>query len=189
MFLYLKRLYWMFIKQTILMKKFGSKLLFLVLGLILIQACGPSEEEKRAAEQARMDSLRAVQQQQIAEQMAAMQDSLDTTDDGGELTSKPESKTETKTNTSTSNYNFVENGMYAVQVGAFRSEDKANGFVAKWKDREYPSSYVVKVGNEADGDVWFRVRIGFFDDKAGAEALGAELAKEINSGYWVSKVR
>ncbi len=185
MFLYLKRLYWMFIKLTILMKKIGSKLLFLALSLILIQACGPSEEEKRAIEQARMDSLRAVQQQQIAQQMAAMQDSLDTTDSSGDLATEAESNTETNS----SAYNFVEDGMYAVQVGAFRSEDKANGFVAKWKDRDYPSSYVVKVGNEADGDVWFRVRIGFFDDKAGAEALGAELAKEINSGFWVSKVR
>ncbi len=170
------------------MKKIGSKLLFLAITLILVQACGPSEEEKRAKEQARMDSLRAVQQQQIAEQMAALQDSLDSTD-GGELTSPADSETETKTSMGSSTYNFVENGMYAVQVGAFRSEDKANGFVAKWKDREYPSSYVVKVGDEASGDVWFRVRIGFFDDKADAEALGAELAKEINSSFWVSKVR
>ena len=170
------------------MKKIGSKTLFLAIGLMLIQACGPSEAEKRAAEQARMDSLRAVQQQQIAEQMAALQDSLDSTD-GGEITTPAASKTEAKPTMSSTTYKFVENGMYAVQVGAFRSEDKANGFVAKWADRDYPSSYVVKVGDEASGDVWFRVRIGFFGDKADAEALGAELAKEINSGFWVSKVR
>jgi len=162
------------------MKNIGNKLLLLVACLVLIQACGPSEAEKRAAEQARMDSLRAVQQQQVADQMAAMQDSLDRAE--AKLEAEPEKKEKT-------DYTFVENGPYAVQVGAFRSESKAEGFVNKWKDRDYPSTYIVKVGNEADGDVWFRVRVGFFGNKADAEVLGAQLAKEINSGFWVSKVR
>ncbi|MEQ9264383.1 MAG: SPOR domain-containing protein [Balneolaceae bacterium] len=56
----------------------------------------------------------------------------------------------------------------------------------KWEDRNYPSAYVVKIGDEATGDVWFRVRVGFFDTKEGAETFGAELSQEINSGYWVS---
>lgn len=162
------------------MKNIGNKLLLLVTCLVLIQACGPSEAEKRAAEQARMDSLRAVQQQQIADQMAAMQDSLDRAE--AKLVAEPKKDVRT-------GYNFVDNGPYAVQVGAFRSESRAESFLNKWKNRDFPNTYIVKVGNEAVGDVWFRVRVGFFGNKADAEALGAQLAKEINSGYWVSKVR
>ena len=165
------------------MKNFGVKLLFVAFGLLLIQGCGESEEERLAREQARMDSLRQVQQQQIAQQMAAMQDSLD-------AAGVTPDQTETNNSTSGSEgYTFVENGSYAVQVGAFRSEEKANSFITKWSDRNYPSAYVVKTGDEQWGDVWFRVRVGFFGSKEDAANLGAELAKEINSSYWVSKVR
>lgn len=167
------------------MKNFGVKILFVAFGLVLIQGCGESEEERRAREQARMDSLRQVQQQQIAEQMAAIQDSLD----AAGVTIEETTNSSSPSNPQAQEYTFVENGNYAVQVGAFRSEEKANSFIAKWSDRNYPSAYVVKVGDEQWGDVWFRVRVGFFGSKEDAANLGAELAKEINSSYWVSKVR
>src|SRR5690554_237413 len=101
------------------MKNIGNKLLLLVACLVLIQACGPSEAEKRAAEQARMDSLRAVQQQQVADQMAAMQDSLDRAEAKLEAEAKAEEQ---------KGPHFVNNGPYAVQVKTFRSESKAEGF-------------------------------------------------------------
>ena len=167
------------------MKNFGVKVLFVAFGFVLIQGCGESEEERLAREQARMDSLRQVQQQQIAEQMAAMQDSLD----AAGVTMEEATNNSSPSNPQGQEYTFVENGSYAVQVGAFRSEEKANSFIAKWSDRDYPSAYVVKVGDEQWGDVWFRVRVGFFGSKEDAANLGAELAKEINSSYWVSKVR
>lgn len=164
------------------MKNIGLKLLFVVIGFGLLQACGESEEQRRAREQARMDSLLKVQQQEIAEEMARLE---------RENAANAEVSEEEATQEESSNndYGFVENGEYALQVGAFRSKDKAEGYLTKWADRDYPSLYTVKVGNEEFGDVWFRVRIGFFGTKEDAENLGEELSAEINSGYWVSKVR
>jgi cell division septation protein DedD len=83
---------------------------------------------------------------------------------------------------------FAEDGEYAVQVGAFRSEDQANTYKNRLSDREYPHIYTVKVGEEETGDVWFRLRVGFFATKTDAEEFGAELGRELNTGYWVSKV-
>jgi septal ring-binding cell division protein DamX len=165
------------------MKNIGFKLLFVVLGLTMITACGETEEERRAKERARMDSLRQVQQQQIAEEMARLEQ-----ENAADSTQTEEGTTEEMMD-NTTGYSFVDQGEYAVQVGAFRSEDKAKGYIAKWSDRNYPSAYTVKVGEEQYGDVWFRVRVGYFGTKEEAARLGAELAKEINSGYWVSKVR
>ncbi len=168
------------------MKNFGIKLLLVAFAVVLVQGCGESEEERRAREQARMDSLRQVQQQQIAEQMRARQDSLEQANASGDT---PGSTSGSESGASTGSYSFEEDGAYAVQVGAFRSEEKANSFIAKWSDRNYPNAYVVKVGDEEWGDVWFRVRVGYFGTKEAAASLGKELAEEINSEYWVSKVR
>ena len=165
------------------MKNIGVKLLFVVLGFTIITSCGETEEQRRAKERARMDSLRQVQQQQIAEEMARLEQ-----ENTSESSSEDEAATEDMSDNNMG-YSFVENGEYAVQVGAFRSEDKAKGYIAKWSDRNYPSAYTVKIGEEEFGDVWFRVRVGFFGSKEEAAKLGAELAKEMNSGYWVSKVR
>lgn len=165
------------------MKNIGVKLLLVVLGLTMLQACGETEKERRAREQARMDSLLKAQQQEVAEEMARLERENAMEADSSEMESTEEMKEETM------GYSFAENGQYAVQVGAFRSEDKAKGYINKWADRNYPSAYTVKVGEEEFGDVWFRVRVGFFSSKEEAAKLGAELAKEINSGYWVSKVR
>ncbi len=165
------------------MKNIGVKLLFVVLGFTIITACGETEEERRAKERARMDSLRKAQQEQIAEEMARLEEENNTESTESNESASEEMKEET------AGFTFMENGEYAVQVGAFRSEDKAKGYIAKWSDRNYPSAYTVKIGEEEHGDVWFRVRVGFFGSKEEAANLGAELAKEINSGYWVSKVR
>ncbi|WP_018127393.1 SPOR domain-containing protein [Balneola vulgaris] len=167
------------------MKNFATKILLGAFALILIQACGPTEEEKRAREQARMDSLLKVQQQEIAEAMAA----LEADSANNSMDEEASEMTEDNTSTSSDGYTFAEDGQYAVQVGAFRSEEKAKAYLAKWADRSYPNAYTVKIGEEATGDVWFRVRVGFFSTKEDAAELGAVLAEEMNSGYWVSKVR
>lgn len=159
------------------MKKLSIYTLLLAVALLSIQACGPSEEERRAAEQARLDSLRQVEEQRIAEQMEeARQDSIARAQE--QQRQKEEAGPQ-----------FAENGEYAVQVGAFRSEVKAEKYLSNWDERDYANAYVVKVGEEETGDVWFRLRVGFFDSKDEAEKLGQELSEEINSGYWVSKVR
>lgn len=155
--------------------------LFFVLGAVVmlsLTACGESEAEKQARLQAYQDSLRAVEQAKVAAMMEQMkQDSIAASQQEiEEVAEQPSSK-------------LVEAGPYVVQVGAWRSEEKAQKFVDSWAGRGYPSSYVVKIGEEESGDVWFRVRVGFFETKDAAEAFGADLASEINTGYWVSYVK
>lgn len=157
------------------MKKLGIYTLGLALALVFIQACGPSEEERRAAEQARLDSLRQAEQQRIEAMMQAREDSLARV---AEMEEKEEEEEPI----------FVEGGSYAVQLGAYRSEEEANEYKDMLSGRDYPHVYVVKVGNEETGDVWFRLRVGFMGTKDKAEELGAQLGQELNSGYWVSKV-
>ena len=158
----------------------NSGLYFLLFALVLgtIQACGPSKEERRAAEQARLDSLRQVEQTRIADLEKAREDSIRKAEEEQRMREEEEANT----------IRFAENGEYAVQVGAWRSEEKANRFKEMWSDREYDHVYVVQIGDSASGDVWNRVRIGFFDSKEEAEKLGSQLSDEINSGFWVSKV-
>jgi cell division septation protein DedD len=157
------------------MKNLGIYSLLLAL-IMVVQACGPSEEERRAAEQARLDSLRQVEEQRIAEMMQAREDSIARAREQQRI-AEEEAKPQ-----------FAEDGTYAVQVGAFRSEESANNYKNKIADREYPHIYIVKIGEEETGDVWFRLRVGFFAEKADAEELGEELGTELNTGYWVSKV-
>lgn len=159
------------------MRKFSLYTLLLAVTFMTLSACGETEAERAAREQARLDSLRVVEQQRIAAMMAEMADTA------GTATEEPEAMEE---ESSPSGFSFSEDGAFMVQVGAWRSEEKAQGFINKWEDRNYPSAYVVKIGDEATGDVWFRVRVGFFDTKEGAEAFGTELSQEINSGFWVS---
>ncbi|MDR9418385.1 SPOR domain-containing protein [Gracilimonas sp.] len=158
------------------MKKLGIYTLLLAAALLSIQACGPSEEERQAAEQARLDSLQQVQEQRIAEMMQAREDSL-------ARVNKQEQITEEEAQPQ-----FSEDGEYAVQVGAFRSETQANEYRDQLRERDYPSVYTVKIGDEATGDIWFRLRVGFFEAEQEAEEFGQELGSELDTGYWVSQV-
>lgn len=157
------------------MKKFSLYTLLLAVTFMTFTACGESEAERQAREQARLDSLRLVEQQKVAAMMAELEDSSNVTD-----TEMEEMEEETHTSS------ISESGSYVVQVGAWRSEEKAQSFVDKWSDRNYPSSYVIKTGDEATGDVWFRVRIGYFETQAAAKDFGAILAEEVNTGFWVA---
>lgn len=147
----------------------------LVVSLLFVSlmACGESEEERRAREQARMDSLRQVEQQKIAEMMAQMEDSVEAEEQA--VAEEEEEKMS----------GFVEDGPFLIQVGAWRSETKAESFVNSWSDRNYPKTWVVQTGDEATGDVWFRVRVGYFGSREAAQEFGTDLANEINTGFWV----
>ena len=164
------------------MKRISLYSLLVVVGLTTILACGESEQERMAREQARQDSLRKVEMAKVQAQIQAYEDSVAAAEQSGEMMEDDEDAAPKAVN----EFAMVESGPYVVQVGAFRSQDKAQHYVDKWADRSYPSSYVIKTGNEATGDVWFRVRVGYFSTTEDAENFGAQLAKEINSGYWVA---
>lgn len=170
------------------MKKLSLYSILIVLIAASVQACGPSDEERRAAEQARLDSLKQAEQQRIEALMQAREDSLAKVQKT-EMEQQGNDEEAEQAKPAPASGDFAEDGSYAVQVGAWRSEVKANRFIRSWADRNYPNAYVVQTGDEATGDIWFRVRVGFFATEADAEQLGMELAEELDTGYWVTKAR
>lgn len=150
-----------------------------IFAISLLNACGPSEEEKQRREQARQDSLEQIRQQRLAQQR---QDSIEQARQDSIAAAR---KRERERNRIT----FVEDGTFAVQVEAWRSKDKAQGQVQKWVDRGYENAYVVKFGDEATGNIWFRVRLGRVPTKAMAKKLQEKLRSEYNEPSWISMAR
>ncbi|MGM0546348.1 MAG: SPOR domain-containing protein [Bacteroidota bacterium] len=157
------------------MKRTGIFLITAAIAISLLQACGPSEEEIQEREQARQDSLEQVRQQELEQQR---QDSLEQArQDSIEAAEKEEERNRIE---------YDENGKYAVQVESWRSEVKAEQQVQKWVDRGYENAYVVKMGNEDTGDVWFRVRLGRVDSEEMAEKLEDKLMRNHDAKSWTS---
>lgn len=59
-------------------------------------------------------------------------------------------------------------GKYVIQIGAFASEERANGWINKMKDQKIPNYVINKTG--ADGVKLYVLRAGPFADKDAAEA-------------------
>jgi DedD protein len=59
-------------------------------------------------------------------------------------------------------------GKFVIQIGAFASEERANGWIAKMKDQKIPNYVLNKTG--ADGAKLYVLRAGPFTDKDAAEA-------------------
>ena len=59
-------------------------------------------------------------------------------------------------------------GKYVIQIGAFASEERAKGWIAKMKDQKIPNYVLNKTG--ADGAKLYVLRAGPFADKDAAEA-------------------
>jgi len=73
-------------------------------------------------------------------------------------------KTEDVTKPSASNGS----GKYLIQIGAFASEDRAKGWIAKLKDQKIPNYVLNKTGS--DGAKLYVLRAGPYTDKEAAEA-------------------
>tara|TARA_Y200000002_G_C22688589_1_gene667016 strand:- start:6687 stop:7151 length:465 start_codon:yes stop_codon:yes gene_type:complete len=151
------------------MKK-ASLLLFLMAFTIIGFSCGESEADRMAREQARIDSLRVAEQAALEARMQAVEDSLAAVE-AAQLAQEA-AKTA---------YIFDENGTYVLQTGAWRSEVKANLIADRWS-RRVSAAYVVQGGDETSGDVWFRVRIGYFPTMQDAQNFGDEMGLS----YWVT---
>lgn len=59
-------------------------------------------------------------------------------------------------------------GKYIIQIGAFASEERAKGWIAKLKDQKIPNYVLNKTG--ADGTKLYVLRAGPYTDKEAAEA-------------------
>ena len=151
------------------MKKAPLLLLLMVFTLIGF-SCGESEADKLAREQARIDSLRIAEQAALEARMQAVEDSLAAV----EAARLAEEAAKTA-------YTFDEYGTYVLQIGAWRSEVKANLIADRWS-RRVSAAYVVQGGDETNGDIWFRVRIGYFPTMQDAQSFGTEMGLS----YWVT---
>ena len=145
-------------------------LLFLMAFAMIGFSCGESEADRMAREQARIDSIRVAEQAALEARMQAVEDSLAAV----EAVRLAEEATKTA-------YTFDENGIYVLQTGAWRSEVKANLIADLWS-RRVSAAYVVQSGDETSGDVWFRVRIGYFPSMQDAQNFGDEMGLS----YWVT---
>lgn len=165
-------------KQKNTMKSYTGLLFLALSGVMLIQACGPSEEELRQREQARLDSLERVRVERIErarlDSMAVIQRQLeDKAREAAELR----------------NINYASNGPFSVQVGSWRSESKAAKLVALWKSRGFENAYAIKFGDESTGDVWFRVRMGNVPSIKEADKLILVLIQDYQTQSWIDNVR
>ena len=71
-------------------------------------------------------------------------------------------------------------GKFVIQIGAFASEDRANGWVTKMKDQKIPNYVINKTA--PDGAKLFVLRAGPFTDKESAEAAEKKIkAMGLNS--------
>lgn len=158
------------------MKQWIIFLLMSTISIGMLNGCGPSEEEKRRAEQARQDSLEQVRQQQLEQQRKdsiaqARADSLE---------AEKEAEEEKM------DVNFDPDGAYSVQVEAWRSEQKAESQVDKWVERGFDNAFVVQYGQEETGDVWFRVRLGRLASREAAQNLQEQLNENYDAQSWIS---
>lgn len=70
--------------------------------------------------------------------------------------------------TATSGANGVSSGKFVIQIGAFSSEERANGWIEKLKEQKIPNYVLNRTG--ADGAKLIALRAGPFSDKESADA-------------------
>lgn len=165
-------------KSLHIMKTLLSFLGMALLAISLMVSCGPSEEELQQQElerqQAERDSLERVYEAEM-EQMRqdsiaqAQQDSIDEAEQRNQ-------------------FEFTDDGNYAVQVQSWRSKEKADQELQEWQERGFEDAFVVQFGDEETGEVWYRVRIGRVENEEMAKNLQGKLKDEYDAESWISQL-
>jgi hypothetical protein len=158
------------------MRSLTRFLALILVSVFLVQACGPSEDELRQREQARLDSLERVRMIQLEQ---ARVDSLARVQREALEAERLQEQEKTQ-------YTFSNDGNFSVQVGSWRALETAELQAAMWRQRGFGNAYVVRFGEDELGDVWFRVRLGRMPSRDDAELLQAELLSEFNAPSWIS---
>lgn len=146
------------------------------ISIMTLHGCGPSEEElreeERARQQAVQDSLELAYEQEM-EQMRqdsieqARQDSIRLAEERAQIT-------------------YSDDGQYSVQIESWRSRTKAQAQVDLWAERGYDHTFIAEFGSAETGDLWFRVRIGMFEDRQYAENLKEKLMEDYGIDSWIA---
>jgi len=87
---------------------------------------------------------------------------------GEEVVAAPNAKPKTDDAKASGSNAANTSGKYVIQIGAFASEDRANGWITKLKDQKIPNYVLNK--NGVDGVKLYVLRAGPFADKETAEA-------------------
>lgn len=81
---------------------------------------------------------------------------------------------------------YDDNGRFAVQVEAWRCDVKAESRVSFWKEQGFDHSTFAGDGNEATGDVWFRVFLGKFANTEDAEHFRVVFSGLFENETWIT---
>ncbi|MCG3157887.1 MAG: hypothetical protein DKINENOH_04523 [bacterium] len=79
-------------------------------------------------------------------------------------------------------------GIYTVQVSSWQSRRNAEADAKRYEGQGH-EVYIQRANIPAKGGIWYRVRIGRFATKEEAEALADNLVYQLQSGYWLDRVR
>jgi len=84
---------------------------------------------------------------------------------------------------------YDDNGRFAVQVEAWRSEVKAGQRISYWKEQGLDHASFAKDGNEESGDIWFRLFLGRFANMEDAQHFQNVFAEKFNNETWITTTR
>ncbi len=154
------------------MKKYIIYTLCALLSLFVIQACGEAEEEPVTQEPIEQEDHEAMIQEEL-ERMR--QDSIEQARKDSIAAAEEKRR-----------FEFTDDGRYVVQIESWRSEEKAENQAQKWIDRGYDKAFVVEYRSEETGDIWYRVRIGQFENREMAERFKTVLAEDYDTDSWIS---
>ena len=90
---------------------------------------------------------------------------------------------------SMSDVTYDDNGRFAVQVEAWRSEVKAEQRVSFWKKEGVDHCIFVQEGNEESGDIWYRVLLGRFANMENAREFKRAFAEMYKVDTWITTTR
>lgn len=81
---------------------------------------------------------------------------------------------------------YDDNGRFAVQVEAWRCDIKAESRVNFWKEQGFNHSMFAREGDEATGDVWFRVYLGRFANVEDAQQFQVVFSGMFDDKTWIT---
>ncbi len=160
------------------MKKSLVLFFTLLLGILMIQACGSGEAEQEAEQQ-------RIEQQRADEQARARADSLARVEDERRLAEQREQE---RIEREMRDYRFAENGALTLQVDSWQTLELAKAGLENWKNRGFDNAYLVEYSDES-GETWYRLRIGRFNSPVMAQRLQYVLSQDFDQMSWVDNYR
>lgn len=82
--------------------------------------------------------------------------------------------------------NYDDNGRFAIQVEAWRSDVKADQRVSYWKEQGFDHASFAEDGNDATGDLWYRLFLGRFPTFQDAKHFQEVFAEKFDNETWIT---